>query len=284
MCTDSMQISMNNFLFISYFTGMKLRGVVRARDVMGHTSNLVSSNGFIIDSTPPLRYKSIAYQSNILLDSSFENIFDIARNGTVCENISESSWSILSETCVSFVKTATSNQGGMVLHIRGSLSQNIKSEMHGKYRLIYQTSIIPTSDLYRSTLEGYVQVNGLKYIFLMYNKPNTDTYTWQKHVFFFNIQTNTTIVEIGTVSSNLAFAIDDIKLQFCEIETEDTGKAEGHVNIHTVFVHDWSSIHADWSFVDPETDILEYIWAIGNTKMHYLYSVFQYFPQKQKYH
>jgi hypothetical protein len=73
------------------------------------------------------------------------------------------------------------------------------------------------------------------------------------------------MVEFGTVKSHAAFAIDGIEFQLCEVSANETDEADGHVNIHTVFVHDWSSIHAEWSFIDPETDILEYMWAIGNT-------------------
>jgi hypothetical protein len=98
----------------------------------------------------------------------------------------------------------------------------------------------------------------------MYSKPNTDTYLWQKHVYLFHLDTNTSTVEFGTVQTNAAFAIDGIEFRLCEVSTNETDGAEGHVNIHTVFVHDWSSIHAEWSFIDPETDILENMWAIGN--------------------
>jgi hypothetical protein len=102
----------------------------------------------------------------------------------------------------------------------------------------------------------------------MYNKHNKGTYDWQKHVFFFTIDTNTTLFEIGTAMSTSVFAIDDIQFQLCEITNQEDQDAVGHVDVHTVFVHDWSSIHAEWSFIDPETDILEYFWAIGNTNFH----------------
>jgi hypothetical protein len=118
--------------------------------------------------------------------------------------------------------------------------------------------------LHLSALEGYTQVNEQRHVFMMYSKPNTDTYLWQKHVYFFHLDTNTSTVEFGTVQTNAAFAIDGIEFRLCEVSTNETDEADGHVNFHTVFVHDWSSIHAEWSFIDPETDILEYMWAIGN--------------------
>jgi hypothetical protein len=28
-------------------------------------------------------------------------------------------------------------------------------------------------------------------------------------------------------------------------------------------LHDWSSVHASWNFIDPESPIIDYTWAIG---------------------
>ena len=128
---------------------------------------------------------------------------------------------------------------------------------------MFHTSTIPSKALYTSAQEGYAQVNDQRYVFMMYNKPNTDTYAWQKHIYFFHLDTNMSTIEIGTIKTHAAFAIDGIEFQLCEVSTNETDEADGHVNTHTVFVHDWSSIHADWTFIDPETDINEYIWAIG---------------------
>jgi hypothetical protein len=30
-----------------------------------------------------------------------------------------------------------------------------------------------------------------------------------------------------------------------------------------VTIHDWSSVHASWNFIDPENPIIDYTWAIG---------------------
>ncbi|XP_053400999.1 uncharacterized protein LOC128557566 [Mercenaria mercenaria] len=241
--------------------GIVIRGEVRARDVIGHVSPLVSSNGVMIDTTAPVRARSAECRPNILLDSSFENISQLEHNSTICGNISDSQWDLSSGTCVSSVKSNTAQHDGTLLHIQGSISQTVNTEMRGKYRLTFYTSTIPSNNLHLSAVEGYAQVNGQKYVFMLYSKPNTNTYAWQNHVFFFHLTTNTTEVKLGTVTSHTAFAIDDIRFQLCEVTTYD--ETAGHINFHTVFVHDWSSVHADWSFIDPETNILEYMWAIG---------------------
>jgi hypothetical protein len=249
-------------------TGSFVRGEARARDVIGHTSKLVSSNGLVIDSTPPVRVKRALCKPNILQSSFFEENGDIKINNTVCENISNMNWVLFPGTCVSLVDSVSSTNGRTVVHIQGSIFQTLQSELHGKYRLIFHTSTIPSSNLYQSAIEGYVQVKEQRYIFLMYNRHNKGTYDWQKHIFFFTIDTNTTRFEIGTAMSTSVFAIDDIQFQLCEITNQEEQDAVGHVDVHTVFVHDWSSIHAQWSFVDPETVIIEYLWAIGNINFY----------------
>ncbi|XP_060577218.1 uncharacterized protein LOC132734491 [Ruditapes philippinarum] len=246
--------------------GGTVRGEVRARDVIGHVSGLVSSNGIIIDTTAPVRAKRIQCQPNSLSDASFENIANYEDNTTICDNITESQWDLSQDTCVTLEKSNMAQHGSIKLHLQGSILQKLNTKMHGKYRLIFHTSTIPSKVLHLSAVEGYVQVNDQRHVFMMYSKPNTDTYAWQKHIFYFHLDTNTSIVEFGTVKSHAAFAIDGIEFQLCEVSANETDEADGHVNIHTVFVHDWSSIHAEWSFIDPETDILEYMWAIGTVK------------------
>ncbi|XP_053400998.1 uncharacterized protein LOC128557563 isoform X2 [Mercenaria mercenaria] len=246
--------------------GTLVRGEVRARDVVGHVSELVSSNGMIVDTTAPVRSKLVECQQNILQDSSFENVMQLGEIYVLCDNISDSQWNILRHTCVSVVKSNMAQHGAFSLHLQGSISQTINTTMHSRYRLTFYTSTIPSNTLQLSTVEGYTEVNAQRHIFIMYSKPFTETYAWQRHVFFFHSDSNITKVEFGTVKSLVAFALDGIQFQLCEVSSTEAHEANGHVNVHTVFVHDWSSIHADWAFTDPETDILEYMWAIGTVQ------------------
>ncbi len=43
------------------------------------------------------------------------------------------------------------------------------------------------------------------------------------------------------------------------------------VDVGTQFVHDWSSIHASWHFIDQESPIVNYQWAIGEEHWFYLH-------------
>jgi hypothetical protein len=71
--------------------------------------------------------------------------------------------------------------------------------------------------LHLSAVEGYAQINDQRHVFMMYSKPKTEKYSWQKHIYYFHLDTNTSIVEFGTVKSHAAFAIDGIEFQLCEV-------------------------------------------------------------------
>jgi hypothetical protein len=52
---------------------------------------------------------------------------------------------------------------------------------------------------------------------------------------------------------------DDIKVQQAILHDHDDNEAQGkHIHAHVVALHQWSSIHASWSFVDPESPIIDY--------------------------
>jgi predicted metal-dependent peptidase len=120
----------------SYYTkpGGTVRGEVRARDVIGHVSGLVSSNGIIIDTTAPVRAKRIQCQLNSLSDASFENIANYEDNMTICDNITKSQWDLSEDTCVTLEKSNMAQHGSIKLHLQGSILQKLNTTMHGKYR------------------------------------------------------------------------------------------------------------------------------------------------------
>ena len=53
---------------------------------------------------------------------------------------------------------------------------------------------------------------------------------------------------------------------FVQVQVVDN--AEGHDGVNVIdvgsqYLHDWSSIEAKWYFLDNESPIVEYSWAIG---------------------
>ncbi|CAC5407072.1 unnamed protein product [Mytilus coruscus] len=69
------------------------------------------------------------------------------------------------------------------------------------------------------------------------------------------------------MTGNTGILFDDLKVQRTifhhHSDVNENGK---HIHAHVVALHQWSSIHASWSFVDPESPIIDYMWAIGYTE------------------
>jgi hypothetical protein len=117
--------------------------------VIGHVSQLVSSNGIIIDTIAPVRAKRIECQPNSLSGSSFENIMNHEDNSTICDNITESQWDLARDTCVTLEKSNMAQHGSVKLHLQGSISQKVDTKMHGKYRLFRFHTVLNQSSILR---------------------------------------------------------------------------------------------------------------------------------------
>ena len=42
------------------------------------------------------------------------------------------------------------------------------------------------------------------------------------------------------------------------------------IHVHTVLIHDWTSVHGAWDFVDTESPIIDYTWAIGEHTIYFI--------------
>jgi hypothetical protein len=67
-------------------------------------------------------------------------------------------------------------------------------------------------------------------------------------------------ITIGSVDEKTGIFIDNLSVQKVTLTTDDTN---GHITGHVVYLHEWGSIHGFWSFMDPESPIIDYTWAIG---------------------
>jgi hypothetical protein len=234
-------------------------------------SPFVYSDGIIVDTTPPVQGKRVKCHQNSLSNLFFSILFKHKNESKICDDISETKWKTIGKTCVSLRKSDSTNSDTTVLHIQGSMSQDVTHIAHGKYRLTFYTSTIPSDDLKLSAVEGYVQVKEQRHVFMIYRKPSVQTYSWQKHIYFFHVFDESMLtVEVGTLSPGSAFAVNDIQFQHCSVVPITEDGSLSNVDVEIVFVHDWSSIHAEWNFTDPETEIVNYAWAIGTSEQLFL--------------
>ncbi|XP_033751510.1 LOW QUALITY PROTEIN: uncharacterized protein LOC117335547 [Pecten maximus] len=264
--------------------GMRVYNKVYAVDGLGQKSDTAVSDGVTVDTTQPIPYQLVHHDTiNLAANPSFEisgghsiqwdqaNITDICNvNSTLHPDI----WMSAMDTCTAVVSSDTNlaKDGRSMVVLRGVLSQEITElEVGGLYRVTFVTSHLPSTESVIANKEGFVEF-GNRHVFLMYTKAyryddyGTDTrekISWHLHTFYFVITSTTTILSLGSLDRGTGILIDDVQVHHVshsESTTSDT------VNAHVVFLHEWGSIHGSWSFVDAESHITEYLWAIGYKK------------------
>ena len=259
-----------------FITGVKIVSEIYATDLVGHTSDTVVSDGVVIDKTPPVRQYHLSFGDNLLTNPSFE---DISTSVTIeelnlthsCPYDSPQYWLLAKDSCgITVTATADHVQNGATfLVLKGTISQTVTGiNRESVYSLTFYTSHVATEDSSKSNSEGFVSFNGEKHVIVLHSKPNRSDHkyvqmSWQYNSFTFRPKDSEIKIEIGAFENSVGIAIDNVELKE-SISTNDNGNnAEGHVRAHTVFLHDWSSLHASWNFIDDESGIQEYLWAIG---------------------
>ena len=251
--------------------------------MVGHMSDTVLSDGVTVDDTPPIRLKQSHYRDNMLLNPSFENSASPARVEELkmthtCQYDTLTNWIINDNGCAVIATAAADivQDGSKFLALKGTISQRVTQLNIGSlYRFTFYTSHLPFDRVIKSNNEGFVEFDGEKHSFMLYTKPSRSDHSfvllsWHLHTFIFKAFHAEAIVKIGAYGNNVGIAVDNIQLQEIITLDKESGKADGHVSAHTVFVHSWSSIHASWTFFDAESGIKEYMWAIGKTFVYSL--------------
>ena len=259
---------------------------VYAEDGVGYKSDIIVSNGIKIDTTPPLSQRLVhEEENNLLINPSFEltsgNVVSWDQlNGTdACSldpTYSPSDWSVSSGSCAVTVSSDTNlaRDGRMMLLLRGEVSQTISNiKIGGLYRIQFFTSHLPMFHSVYANKEGYVEFID-RHVFMVYTKgyrkdehdssTTRDVLTWHLHTYYFTAKTNEHILKLGELNKMTGLLVDGFELHHVTLLQTDGD----HVASHLVFMHDWGSIHGSWSFIEPESHIVEYLWAIGNIFNH----------------
>ena len=153
---------------------------VRAKDMVGHTSDTVKSNGVIIDTTPPIPLSVEDIKQNILYNPSFETYTALNYIGLdKFEPTRECSHTMLvegwdTEGCTVVVVSDVHNvqNGQAFIWTRGSIKQPIDNlEIGNVYRLSFYASHLPTSKNIALHAEGFVEIDAERHMFQMHSKP-----------------------------------------------------------------------------------------------------------------
>ncbi|CAG2242538.1 unnamed protein product [Mytilus edulis] len=226
-------------------SGTKIVSKVYAVDFVGHVSDVITSNGVVIDDTPPRPVKMFLSEETKLMNPSFEesdtHFTDISTMSTVdiCDHSRPNYWNFSDKSCVCVLGSSKSiaMHGRSFLFVRGNVWQLVDDlEADSSYSVKFCTAYVPFDDAVVSTKEGFVEFGNERHMFLIHRKHD-------------NVDATTGIL------------IDNIQV-FKVVILEDK-TLSGRVLSNAVWLHEWSSIHASWQFIDQESPIVEYAWAIG---------------------
>ena len=252
-----------------------------AVDVIGHKSTTVQSNGVVIDTTHPEPTSLEHLEHNIVSNPSFEdtNIIPVdwenIKNVSLCSGSPQAlpvSWNTSIGSCVNVLKSGRNMamDGRSFLFVDGQISQ-ILSELKVDtfYRMTFYTSHSPLLGAVLANNEGYVEFGGRRHVFMVYTKQDkhamsSDGLFWHHHTYYFRSHWQEVLLKLGSMTGNTGILFDDLKVQETVMHDKNDDIINSkHVHAHVVSLHQWSSIHASWSFMDPESPIVDYMWAIG---------------------
>ena len=216
------------------------------------------------------------YGENLLLNPSFENtpspvsLADLKMNHTCLFN-NPPNWIFSDDGCSRVVTAAADmvEDGVSFVAMKGAISQTVSQlNIQSFYRLRFLTSHLPLDIATSSSKEGFVEFGDDKHLFILYSKPRRSDdasvqLSWHLNTFVFKPRYDEVRIKIGSFDNNIGLAIDNVQLQESISAEGNKENKEGHIEVHTVFQHDWSSVHASWNFYDGESGIKEYLWAIG---------------------
>ena len=268
---------------------------VYAVDNVGYISDVAVSDGVTIDVTPPQPEYLYHTEDNVLKNPSFEtyesslslDTIDLHNICALSTDFIPKFWFLSTGSCATIL---TSNRnlardGGSFLFIKGSVKQEIDGlKLGGLYRVDFFSSQVPVRTASVSNKEGFVSFGKSKHLFLLYCKAyrhddhktslSREIVSWHRHTFYLTATEMRSSIEIGSTDANTGILLDQISVRHVEKSLKNNTKT--HVSAHIVYVHQWGSIHAAWSFFEDFSPITEYNWAIGTSllslKFQYGYS------------
>lgn len=256
------------------FLGTKIVSKVYAVDFVGHVSDVITSNGVVIDDTPPRPVKMFLSEETKLMNPSFEesdtHFTDISTMSTadICDHSRPNYWNFSDKSCVCVLGSSKSiaMHGRSFLFVRGNVWQLVDDlEADSSYSVKFCTAYVPFDDAVVSTKEGFVEFGNERHMFLIHRKHDKYgskiDWSWHPHTFYFTAKDKNVNITFGSVDTTTGILIDNIQV-FKVVILEDK-TLSGRVLSNAVWLHEWSSIHASWKFIDQESPIVEYAWAIG---------------------
>ncbi|XP_022100380.1 uncharacterized protein LOC110984469 isoform X2 [Acanthaster planci] len=297
-CTDvGIHLSASKTLAAPLTDGIRYYSKISAFDAAGQQSMSVSSNGFVVDTTPPEPAEHILVGDNLIQNPSFEekeelHYSDMDYDRTVSsgdglsggasgdvgiqslsspESGDFKTWDIKSGSQFSVVSSEKkiAKDGHSFLSLRGAISQTFNTTMGSQYQIVIFVSHMPSQNPLLNQ-EVCIEAPGLNHVFRLYDRPahghsdeSMRSIQWHRQRFYFTASEDVSTLKISSVGRSNGILLDNVQLRQISIRPTND---DGSVQVFTQFIYGWSSLQAKWHFIDPESPIVDYSWAIGTTR------------------
>ncbi|CAH1250571.1 Hypp8876 [Branchiostoma lanceolatum] len=255
----------------SLTSGQRYYNKVKGQDAAGHQSPVAVSDGFLVDTSPPIPEANLQIGDNLLQNPSFED--------TVAGGIG---WVLEGDSVVQQISSLPTDDfqtkhGRSHLLLHGSMSQTFTTVAGQEYRITFFANQDLTTDVPRLTQEGLLTAPGLHQVFKLRNRQvstadttSTEQWdTWQKQIFYFTADGTGSTVTVQSVGTKAGISLDNFMVEpvtYTTTHVDSTAVYEGYIDLTAQTLSDWGSVSAKWSMVDPESPIVDYSWAIGTAR------------------
>ncbi|XP_022103295.1 uncharacterized protein LOC110986023 [Acanthaster planci] len=160
--------------------------------------------------------------------------------------------------------------GHSFLSLHGSISQTFNTILGGHYQVtVFASHVVPSHNPLLNQ-EGRIEAPGLNRVFRLYDRlahshsdQSLRSIQWHQHRVYFTASEDISTLKISSVGQSNGILLDSVQVRLL---TSGPSTGDGSVEVHTQFIHGWSSLQAKWHFIDVESPIVDYRWAIGTTK------------------
>ncbi|XP_078700910.1 uncharacterized protein LOC144927390 [Branchiostoma floridae x Branchiostoma belcheri] len=259
-------------------SGVKYYSKVYAVDAAGLQSAVAKSDGMTIDTTAPVLLEKLEVGQNIVEEFSFEEIPNQlhVKSGEVLDftslpSFTSSHWTVEEGSTAAVLNASAGDHGSSFLYLAGSISQLLSTTTGSKYRMTLSFNHSPFVKNKRSDEEVLIQAPGVSKIVQLYHRPGRhdaqSENRWQKATMFFTATSGSSTISIATPGRTRGVLIDNVDVRLCNVKEVGEGMSSNNsVHVELEIIHGLSSVFASWEFVDMESPIVDYMWAIGTVQ------------------
>ncbi|XP_064635756.1 uncharacterized protein LOC135492940 [Lineus longissimus] len=274
-------------------TGGKYYTKVKAVDAAGLWSDVAVSDGVTVDTTSPISLKKFSFGNNLVQNPSFESagssaldLLNLDFEDLSTQSMTPANWILDTTDTKCAVLSGSDNvahQGSNFAIFYGSLKQSVSGLASGeKYRLRFYTSHIFPTHTPLLTLEGRIEIPGYNHVFKLHNRisrhdstveNSMESLIWQEHTYYFHATGSSEDIRISTIGYRNGMALDMVSVELMSIGDRTPhpianpwSALQTPIHVHTVLISDWTSVHAAWDFIDVESPIVDYTWAVGTVR------------------